>query len=271
MSKQPLYAHATHATTVSYLREVKINFLSPNLTKAKSMKKILVLLAVLFACVQMGFAQDYTEVVYLKNGSIIKGTVIEQVPGVSIKIQTGDGSVFAYNMSEVEKITKEQAQTYENNYGGYSHSSSYSSKSKSSKSKHAGNGIQPGARWFVDLIGAFGDDTDAGVSFVGGYQINKLIFVGLGVAGTYYFDSEIFEVPIFADVRCDILDSYITPFVDFRIGYTVYDYQGLYLTPSVGCRFGNFNVSLGYFMQKMDWDGWDVQEDGVMVKIGWDF
>ena len=44
------------------------------------------------------------EVVYLKNGSIIKGVVIEQVPGESLKIQTYDGSIFVYKMSEVEKI-----------------------------------------------------------------------------------------------------------------------------------------------------------------------
>jgi hypothetical protein len=34
-----------------------------------------------------------TEVVYLKNGSVIKGTIVEQVPGESLKIQTRDGNV----------------------------------------------------------------------------------------------------------------------------------------------------------------------------------
>ena len=53
------------------------------------------------------YAQSYQEVVYLKNGSVIRGVVIEQVPGISLKIQTGDGSIFAYSMADVEKITKE--------------------------------------------------------------------------------------------------------------------------------------------------------------------
>jgi hypothetical protein len=48
------------------------------------------------------------DVVYLKNGSIIRGTIIEQVPGVSLKIETSDGSVFFYKMEEIEKITKEK-------------------------------------------------------------------------------------------------------------------------------------------------------------------
>jgi len=53
-------------------------------------------------------AQEWQDVVYLKNGSVIRGMVIEQVPNVSLKIRTADGSVFVYAMDQVEKITKEQ-------------------------------------------------------------------------------------------------------------------------------------------------------------------
>lgn len=49
----------------------------------------------------------YTEVVYLKNGSIIKGIILEQIPNQSLKIQTADGSVFVYQMFEVERIAKD--------------------------------------------------------------------------------------------------------------------------------------------------------------------
>ena len=55
-------------------------------------------------------AQQYQEVVYLKNGSVIKGVVIEQVPGQSVKVQTQDGSIFVYEMSKVDKIVKEDLQ-----------------------------------------------------------------------------------------------------------------------------------------------------------------
>ena len=53
-------------------------------------------------------AQNYQEVVYLKNGSVIRGTIIEQQPNVLLKIKTADGSIFVYPMNEVEKITKEE-------------------------------------------------------------------------------------------------------------------------------------------------------------------
>jgi len=50
---------------------------------------------------------EYIEVLYLKNGSIIRGMIIEQIPNEQVKIQTSDGSVFVYTMDQVLKITKE--------------------------------------------------------------------------------------------------------------------------------------------------------------------
>lgn len=50
-------------------------------------------------------AQD---VVYLKNGSVIRGTLVELVPNTSVKIKTADGSIFVYKMDEVEKLTREE-------------------------------------------------------------------------------------------------------------------------------------------------------------------
>jgi hypothetical protein len=53
--------------------------------------------------------QNMQDVVYLNNGSIIRGIIIEQVPSQYIKIQTQDGSVFVYNIEDIQKITKETA------------------------------------------------------------------------------------------------------------------------------------------------------------------
>ncbi|MBK9628897.1 MAG: hypothetical protein IPO56_14710 [Flavobacteriales bacterium] len=51
---------------------------------------------------------EWQDVVYLKNGSVIRGMIVEQVPNVSMKIMTADGSIFVYEMEQVSKITKEQ-------------------------------------------------------------------------------------------------------------------------------------------------------------------
>ncbi len=49
--------------------------------------------------------QNLQEVVYLKNGGVIRGLIIEQKPNESLKIQTVDGNVFVYKMDEVDKVT----------------------------------------------------------------------------------------------------------------------------------------------------------------------
>jgi len=77
------------------------------------MKKIAaVLFCILFTSMALS-QQEYEEVVYLKNGSIIKGTIIEQVPDVSIKIQTKDGNIFVYKMEEIDRITKESTKPFD--------------------------------------------------------------------------------------------------------------------------------------------------------------
>jgi len=61
-------------------------------------KRFLALLAFLFLT-SLAFAQsNLQDVVYLKNGSIIRGVIIEQVPNQSVKIQTADRNVFVYQI-----------------------------------------------------------------------------------------------------------------------------------------------------------------------------
>jgi len=70
------------------------------------MKKFLLL--TLVGILSLPLLAQTTDTVYLKNGSVIRGSVIESIPNETIKIKTKDGSVFVYNQSEVEKITKEE-------------------------------------------------------------------------------------------------------------------------------------------------------------------
>jgi len=66
-------------------------------------KSLLTTLFVFMALV--AFCQD--DAIYLKNGGVTRGTIIEQVPNQTVKIQTQDGSVFVYSFSEIQKIAKE--------------------------------------------------------------------------------------------------------------------------------------------------------------------
>lgn len=50
---------------------------------------------------------DYIDVVYLKDGSKIKGIIVEQIPGKSLKIETSLGNQLSFPISQVEKLTRE--------------------------------------------------------------------------------------------------------------------------------------------------------------------
>ncbi len=70
-------------------------------------------LAIMFSVSYLTAQSGTKDVVYLKNGSIIKGTILEMEMDKNIKIQTADGSIFVYAMSEVDRITKESVPSNE--------------------------------------------------------------------------------------------------------------------------------------------------------------
>lgn len=214
------------------------------------MKKYLALL--LFALITtVSFGQsNYQDVVYLKNGSIIRGTIIEQVPNKSIKIETADRSVFVYQIDEIEKLTKEPIQ----------------GKSGGSLSN---SGLQSSYKGIVELgyqIGAgyYGMDR-LKLNIINGYQINPYFSLGFGTGLRYYFDAEAALIPVFADFRANFMNNKISPYLSLGVGYSfdaTNDFAGVgfLLNPTVGVSFkvsdkSAMNVGLGYEMQKIDYYG----------------
>ena len=74
----------------------------------KNYKRRLSLILALFLFLGTLHAENKArDVLFLKNGSIIKGLIVELIPDTVVKIQTADGSMFVYAMTEVAKIEKE--------------------------------------------------------------------------------------------------------------------------------------------------------------------
>jgi hypothetical protein len=48
-----------------------------------------------------------TDVIYLKNGNTVKGTIIENIPGDRIQIRIPDGDIILYKADEIDRITNE--------------------------------------------------------------------------------------------------------------------------------------------------------------------
>jgi hypothetical protein len=74
------------------------------------MKVLSICLLVIIIFSAIGLSQERIDVIYLKNGDVRKGTIIENVPGDYVKIETAGGSIFTIKYAEIEKFTKEGKQ-----------------------------------------------------------------------------------------------------------------------------------------------------------------
>lgn len=52
-------------------------------------------------------AGQMEDVVYLENGGIVRGTILEQIPDKSLKIKRRDGKEFKYRTRDIVRITRE--------------------------------------------------------------------------------------------------------------------------------------------------------------------
>lgn len=214
------------------------------------------------------FAQvNMIDVVFLKNGSIIRGVIMEQVPNESLKIKTADGSIFVYKMDEVEKIAKEEGQTDKTLYQQFEE-----------EAKSARKGFYPkeGYKGFFNLdynllTGDFKGTYNFGISTVHGYQLNPYVFAGGGVGAQMWATKGAnridFSFPLFADIRLTVLKNWISPFAEMRLGYTLGSVEneavnedfsyGTYFNIFAGVRIGYskssaVNVGIGYQLQRME-------------------
>lgn len=142
---------------------------------------------------------NYEEVVYLKNGSIIHGIIIEQIPGKSLKIQTSERNVFVYQMDEVEKITKEIP------VGG----------------AHSDGRKQKGFELYLDEGLALWIASDAYptnmLTVTPGYKFNHAAFLGVstGIIARKGFVS----VPVTIDARFTFTKTKVAPLLQLNAGY----------------------------------------------------
>ncbi len=163
------------------------------------------------------YAQNSTmDIIYLKNGSVIKGAVIEFIPNEKIKIQTIDGSVFVYTSSEVEKITKEP-----NVVKPDIPDSNSIKKSTSSYFKKGLMGITEIGTLFADK-NANNDKPDFSFNQIIGKRINEHFSIGMGAG--IDVNKNILYVPITLDTRIYFIKKRITPFLNIAPGYALLHY-----------------------------------------------
>lgn len=189
------------------------------------MKKLLLILILLTSFSAYGIAQNYVEVVYLKNGSVIRGSIIEQVPNESLKIKMSDGSIFICSMTDVEKIAKEIQEK----------PLAFKKKQRSTLKGYKGF-FDVGYLWDTEENNAVSANKIE-LSTSHGYQFSNHFFIGGGFAVNRYNDAGYTAIPIFTDFRVNFLKKKVTPFSNIRVGYTAGDLKGVYLSLAAGVRF----------------------------------
>jgi hypothetical protein len=213
------------------------------------------------------------DVVYLKNGSVIKGIITEQVPDSTLKIETSDGSLFVYPMSEVARITKEVVSTRD----------SFNKQLPTERYR------THGYKGFIETgytVGT-GDINLGRLEFLTthGYLVNPYFYIGAGMGWHYYTSLESASAPFFIDARTYFRKGKVVPYAGLKLGYTVGEVEGFYLAPSVGVKMmvsyrAAVNFSLGYTYQAAESNDrcWEDYTDtlngnvgGVTFRVGFEF
>lgn len=75
-----------------------------------------------------------------------------------------------------------------------------------------------------------------------GYQFFPELFVGVGVGAFGFLNPEaggvggIGGVPLYLNLQSYLTRKNVAPYVDLKVGYALFDYDGLYLSPTVGVQ-----------------------------------
>ena len=217
-------------------------------------------------------AQDYYEdIVYFKNGSIIRGIILEQIPNESLKIQTRDENLFVFKMDEVEKIVKELRKSKEPEESQYQqYQQQYQPKEQPRSKAHSSFNKPKGYMGLLELDGGLGvgtwSATRAGLSIINGYRAVPQFALGFGV-GLQLFSYSInpkynadngnkpytdIAIPFFLHLRSDFLKMKVSPYAAFNIGYnlrvTTGFFGGIFMEPTLGIGFNigeNSRMNIG--------------------------
>ncbi len=214
----------------------------------------LLLLLLLLLPVSPLLAQENREdVVYFKDGSILRGEIIEQNGNESLKIKTVGRNVIVVMLEEVKEIRKEEVPGKQ-----YFKEKGYVNLS--------GVSILPG-----------GSTSTPSFQMINGYQFNSQLSAGIGIGFVLYNDP-LNLMPLFLDIKYKFLEANTTPFVFFKSGYSfsilpdesmeVESHRGGFMmNPGVGLQFdtsGGFGI---YFSAGYNLDNSSFEQEGFNGRI----
>jgi len=162
----------------------------------------------------------FQDVIYLKNGSIYRGTIIEQVPNISLKIKLSDSVIYNVKFEEIEKVEKEQPiiipTGLKTGYQGI---------------VDVGYMFLPGQNQFRESRIKF--------NFINGYRFNPYFSLGLGIGVNLSpWKNELgIDVPIFLDLKCNFSKRNVAGYFSIDWGWDFdlnYREDAFLISPKIG-------------------------------------
>ena len=212
------------------------------------MKKILILMAFIVSYTISSGQTNYEDVIFLKNGGIMRGMIIENIPNVSVKLQTNDRNVFVYNYDEIIKFTREPSKkinkTTKSYYGIFESGFAFGIKNQSmykSLNFDLINGIKIDSCFDIGL--------NIGYSFL--VNVNQ---ISISTGDKY--------IPVMLDLGYRLQRKrFISPYFVFDFGYNIDPNEGknsLIINPSAGIliylnNLFQLNFGIGYEWQKINY------------------
>jgi len=185
------------------------------------------------------------DVLYLKNGAVIRGSIKRQYHNQKLKIKQSDGSITTYNADSIAKRTITINDSIYN-IPIIDTNKSFQSGIKGTLEFNYGKGL-----------GKYKEDASIGAAFIIDYQFDQIYYVGAGIGIDAY--SQVTFIPIFVDLRMNLSTSTkLTAFCAVEAGYSLgsgYNKGGIIFNPSIGMKYylsptSSVNISLGFKAQE---------------------
>ncbi|MBP5456072.1 MAG: hypothetical protein J6Y37_06195 [Paludibacteraceae bacterium] len=214
------------------------------------MKKLIALISMMALSTLLSFAEDKKEMesIYLKDGSIIRGEIVEYIPNQHVTVKMGNGNQVQFQYDEIDRIEKRAPELSEERYDPR-------------RDRRAGRRRRADTTEFLlkkGFCGFFngaitaGDQFGQKITLAFGGRLQPNFFLGAGAGITTTDDTNGYgnhiSVPLFLDTRFDLLKKKVSPFIEGRVGteIAIQGITGFYGAAFLGCRFRRFQLSTGF-------------------------
>lgn len=198
---------------------------------------------------------EYSDKVYLKNGSILTGKIIYYQPNDTLQVQMNSGLIGRYSPEQVKKVVMHEV-----------------AETKSVRAEKPYNfkerGLYDALSFDINLGRSSRTHLGVGFQNVIGYQFNRLAGSGIGIGYDSYYIArgESNVVSVFGEYRGYLSRRNTSEYWTFAAGYgqptqtknDIYtNLKGSFMVqPTVGFRFGaskryNFFTDLGFRLQQI--------------------